>query len=73
MDAVSHLSFSVGIEPASAALGVARASYYRQRPLLGPSPVVPLPVERLARPTPARALCPDERQIVRAVLHSERF
>jgi transposase InsO family protein len=64
---------TVGIEPACAALGVARASYYRQRPLLGPSPVAQLPVEFLPRPTPARALCADERQTVRAVLNSERF
>jgi putative transposase len=73
MDAVSHLSFSVGIEPACAALGVARASYYRQRPLLGPSPVAQFPVECLARPTPARALCAEERLTLRAVLNSERF
>jgi putative transposase len=73
MDAVSHLSFTVGIEPACAALGVARASYYRQRPLLGPSPVARFPVECLSRPTPARALCAEERQTVRAVLNSERF
>jgi hypothetical protein len=37
MDAVTLLSSTVGIEPACLALGVARASYYRQRPLLGPS------------------------------------
>ena len=73
MDAVTCLSATVGIEPACAALGVARASYYRQRPLLGPSPVAQLPVEFLPRSTPARALCADERQIVRAVLNSERF
>jgi putative transposase len=73
MDAVSHLSFTVGIEPACAALGVARASYYRQRPLLGPSPLAQLPVEFLPRSTPARPLCAAERQTVRAVLNSERF
>ena len=73
MDAVSHLSSAVGIEPACAALGVARASYYRQRPLLGPSPLAQLPVECIPRPTPARALCADERQAVHAVLNSERF
>jgi putative transposase len=73
MDAVSQLSFTIGIEPACAALGVARASYYRQRPLQGPSPLALFPVECLARPTPARALCAEERQTVRAVLNSERF
>jgi putative transposase len=73
MDAVSRLSYTVGVEPACAALGVARASYYRQRPLLGPSPLPQLPVDYFPRPTPARALSADERQAVRAVLHSERF
>jgi hypothetical protein len=65
MDAVSQLSFTVGIEPACAALGVARGSYYRQRPLLGPSPLAQFPVECLARPMSARALCAEERQAVR--------
>jgi putative transposase len=73
MDAVSHLSSTVGIESACGALGVARASYYRQRPLLGPFPMAQFPIERIPRPTPARALCADERQAVRAVLNSERF
>lgn len=73
MDAVSHLSSSVGIGQACAALGVARASYYRQRPLLGPSPLTQLPVECIPRPTPARALCADERLAVHAVLNSKRF
>jgi len=73
MDAVSHLSSTVGIESACASLGVARASYYRQRPLLGPSPLAQFPVACIPRPTPARALCADERQAVRAVLNSERF
>ena len=71
MDALSHLSSAVGIEPACAALGVARASYYRQRPLLGPSPLAQLPVECIPRPTPARALCADERQAIHALLNSE--
>ena len=37
MDAVLQLSTTVGIESACDALGVARASFYRQRPLLGPT------------------------------------
>ena len=37
MDAVLQLSSTVGIESACEALGVARASFYRQRPLLGPA------------------------------------
>ena len=37
MDAVLQLAPTVGIESACDALGVARASFYRQRPLLGPA------------------------------------
>jgi putative transposase len=72
MDAVLQLSPTVGIESACDVLGVARASFYRHRPLLGPALSIPflLPV---ARPTPARALSFDERESVRAVLNSERF
>jgi putative transposase len=72
MDAVLQLSSTVGIESACDVLGVARASFYRQRPLLGPALSAPL-VAPVARPTPARALSVDERESVRAVLNSERF
>jgi len=55
-------------------LGVARATFYRQRPVLGPSasslPEAALPADR---PAPARALSPDERASVLAVLHEQRF
>ena len=34
MDAVSQLAPTVGVESACDVLGVARASFYRQRPLL---------------------------------------
>jgi hypothetical protein len=37
MDAVTHLSPTVGVVAACDFLGVARASFYRQRPVLGPS------------------------------------
>jgi putative transposase len=72
MDAVLQLSSTVGIEAACDALGVARATFYRRRPLLGPpmSVVLPVPVRR---PVSARALSSDERESVRAVLNSERF
>jgi putative transposase len=73
MDAVLLLSVTVGIESACDALGVARASFYRQRPLLGPTPSAHPPGPPAARPTPARALGAGERQAVRAVLNSERF
>jgi putative transposase len=72
MDAVCQLAPTVGIESACDALGVARASYYRHRPLFGPTLSAPPPVS-IPRPTPARALNADELQAVRAVLNSERF
>jgi putative transposase len=71
MDAVSQLALTVGVESACDVLGVARASFYRLRPLLGPSwaPAA----ERSVRTTSARALSPDERKTVRGVLNSVRF
>src|SRR5450631_3799956 len=72
MDAVLQLSSTVGIESACDVLGVARASFYRQRPLLGPALSVPFSVP-VARPIPARALSFAERATVRALLNSERF
>src|SRR5450432_1692219 len=74
MDAVTHLSPAVGVVAACDTLGVARASFYRQRPILGPSaspaPDPALPAERAA---PARSLSPSERAGVLTVLHEERF
>lgn len=72
MDAVMQLSCTVGIEPACDALGVARASFYRRRPLFGPPPAesVLAPVVRSVSP---RALSSGERDGVLAVLNSERF
>jgi putative transposase len=72
MDSVLQLSSTVGIESACDVLGVARASFYRQRPLLGPQRSASLPVI-VTRPIPVRALSSDERQAVRAALNSERF
>ncbi len=37
MDAVTHLAPTVGVRAACDFLGVARASFYRQRPVFGPS------------------------------------
>ena len=73
MDAVVQLSPTVGIESACDALDVARASFYRQRPLLGPTLSVQPPLPPAVRPTPARALDAEELLAVRAVLNSERF
>jgi putative transposase len=72
MDAVLQLSSTVGIEAACDALGVARASFYRHRPLLGPALSVP-PATTAVRPISARALSSGERESVRALLNSERF
>jgi len=74
MDAVTHLAPTVGVVAACDLLGVARASFYRQRPILGP-PASPVPEPALPaqRPAPARALSPDERAGVLAVLHEQRF
>ena len=74
MDAVTHLAPTVGVFAACDFLGVARASFYRQRPVLGP-PASPAPEPALPseRPAPARALSPAERTSVLTVLHEERF
>jgi putative transposase len=74
MDAVTQLAPTVGIVAACDFLGVARASFYRQRPVLGPSasPAAE-PVLTVEAPAPARSLSPEERARVLAVLHQERF
>jgi putative transposase len=72
MDAVIRLSPTVGTESACDALGVARATFYRHRPLLAPAFTAPVIVS-LPRPAPARALCPGERQVVRDIMNSGRF
>jgi putative transposase len=73
MDAVIHLAPTVGVVAACDFLAVPRASFYRERPVLGP-PASPVPEPALAeRPSPACPLSPDERADVLAVLHGERF
>ena len=63
--AARELSGQVGIQPACRALGVSRATFYRrQKPSTG---------REQPRPTPARALCADERDKVNEILCSERF
>ena len=49
MDAVLQLSSTVGIESACDVLGVPRASFYRQRPLLGPALSVQFPTPEIGR------------------------
>lgn len=70
MNAVTELAPTVGIRPACHALGVARASFYRQRPKPADAwpCVIPPP-----RPSPARALSSAERAAVLAQLNQERF
>ncbi len=64
MQTITELGPRLGVAPTCAALGVARATYYRHRqPRLAPAP----------RPIPARALSPGERQAVLGVLHEPRF
>jgi putative transposase len=74
MDAVTQLAPTVGIVAACEFLAVARASFYRHRPLLGPcaspGPESAIPSER---PAPARSLTEDERAAVLLVLHEDRF
>ena len=74
MDAVTHLAPTVGIVAACDFLAVARASFYRQRPMLGP-PAFPGPGPSLPseRADPARSLSAAERAAVLLVLHEERF
>jgi putative transposase len=74
MDAVTHLAPAVGVVAACDCLGVARASFYRQRPILRPpAAAAPVPASRPERPIPARALRAVERTSVLTVLQEERF
>lgn len=68
MNAVTELSQKVGIESACAALGVSRASFYRQK-----EPKGMLLVTKSVRPRPFLALQDKERQVILDLLHSERF
>ena len=74
MDAVTQLAPTVGVVAACDFLAVARASFYRQRPVLAPpgSPA-PDPAPPLERAPPARSLSEAERAAVLQVLHEERF
>jgi len=67
MSAITALAVDVGTSAACHALGMPRASYYRDRRKT-PSPVV-----TRSQPSPARALLPAERETVLACLHEERF
>jgi putative transposase len=73
MDAVIHLAPTVGVVAACDFLAVARASFYRERPVLGPPPSPVSEPVVAERPSPGRSLSPDERADVLAVLHDQRF
>ncbi len=64
MKATEQLSERTGVSAACESLGVPRSSFYRARqPKSEPKP----------RPTPERALTPEEKEQVRQTLNSERF
>ena len=64
MKAAEQLSERTGVSAACESLGVPRNSFYRARqPKSEPKP----------RPTPERALTPEEKEQVRQTLNSERF
>ena len=67
MAAVTQLAIDVGTRPACEALGVPRATYYRGLR------AACFPTATALRPSPARALGPEEREKVLAHLHGERF
>jgi len=71
MDAITTLAPTVGMVAACQALGMARATFYRQRnpgPPVSLADAVPSP-----RRVSARALDASERQAILDVLHSPRF
>ena len=68
MEAARALSSEVGIQPACEALAVARSGFYRMQARSHATPVEPK-----KRPSPPRALSPDERQGVLDILHADRF
>ena len=67
MAAVTELANDVDTSAACQALCMPRASYYRDRRKTA------APAVTVARPAPARALAPTEREAVLAHLHEERF
>ena len=71
MDAVLTFAPTIGVSPVCRALGMARASFYRQA---HPDPRVPAPSPVITpRRVSARALDSAERQAILAVLHAPRF
>ena len=77
MNAAEQLASTVGVQSACNALGLARASFYRQHPVLGPMDRVTQMESDAAAAIPKtpspRALSVTERETALACLHSERF
>ena len=77
MNAAEQLASTVGVQSACNALGVSRASFYRQHPVLGPMDRVTQMESDAAAAIPKtpspRALSVTERETALACLHSERF
>ncbi len=78
MDAALSLIPRLGMAAACNRLGIACATMYRNRPLLGPpvrpeTPLIVVPAIPAPRLQPARALSHQERALVVSVLHEERF
>lgn len=67
METCRDLSRDVGVAPACRALGLSRATLYRNRA------TPDKPAVSAARLTPPRALAPEERSLVLNTLNSERF
>jgi putative transposase len=65
---VEEQGVRLGIARTCAALGLARATFYRQRRRPGDRPIVPR-----GRGAPRQALAPTEREAVLALLHDEQF
>jgi len=63
MNTVTAMSLAVGVAAVCAAVGIARASYYRR---LKPS-------QPRSRKIPSRKLADEEREALLAILHEPRF
>ena len=74
MDTVLELAAVTGVRAACDALGVARSSLYRLRPIMGPVELaMSRPAVKKTKAPPARSLSAAERAEVLAIVHSERF
>lgn len=65
MQFISQQKGTVGVAPACAAMGVARATFYRRQ--------IPKPVEQSVSRCSPRSLSEEERETVLSTLHEDRF